>query len=105
MQIKNIFFPLPVVVDLINENGEEERKILFFDQIKKTFLPIDTSVPEEDLNLICQKIINKLNSFDKKNQEYEQQNLMRVTDLKKMPEFVQKIKEMKEGHLEKLRKD
>lgn len=105
MQIKNIFFPLPVVVDLINENGEEERKILFFDQTKKTFLPIDTSVPEEDLNLICQKIINKLNSFDKKNQEYEQQNLMRVTDLKKMPEFVQKIKEMKEGHLEKLRKD
>lgn len=105
MQIKNIFFPLPVVVDFINENQEEERKLLFFDQNKKTFLPIDTSISEENLNIICQKIIEKFNSYNKKIQTYEQQNLMPVTDLKKIPEFVQKVKEMKEGQLEKLRKD
>lgn len=105
MHIKNIFFPLPIIVDYLNDNNEEERKILFFDQHKGSFLPIDSSISEENLNFICKEIFNKFEKARKNMATYELEKIMPVTDLKKIPEYVQKVNEMKEGHIDKFRKN
>ena len=105
MQIKNIFFPLPIVVDIINEQNEEERKVLFFDQNKNTFLPMDSSISEENLNVICVEINRRMNNINKNIKTFEKEKLIPLTDLNKIPEFVQKVNEMREGHLEKFRKN
>ena len=104
MQIKDIFFPLPIVVDIINDNNEEERKILFFDQHQGSFLPIDSSISEDNLNLICKQIFEKFNSIEQEINTFEQQSLIPIANLKKIPEYIQKVKELKEGHFDKFGK-
>lgn len=105
MQIKNIFFPLPVIVDFLNDNNEEERKLLFLDQSKNTFLSIDSSLTEENLNFICTEINKKINHANQKIKTFEKEKLVPITDLNKIPEFVKKVNEMREGQFEKFRKD
>ncbi len=105
MQIKNIFFPLPVIVDFLNDNNEEERKLLFLDQSKNTFLSIDSSLTEENLNFICTEINKKITHANQKIKTFEKEKLVPITDLNKIPEFVKKVNEMREGQFEKFRKD
>jgi len=104
MQIKNIFFPLPVVVDLINDNGEEERKIIFYDQINNNFLPLDHSINEDDLQIICQKVSETFSNSIVSDENFDQ-NLSQLTDLNKIPNLVKKVESMKESHSDKFRKD
>lgn len=103
MQIKNIFFPLPVIVDLINDNGEEERKLIFYDQINNNFLPLDHSVNYEDLEVICKTVSEKLNDSVISDENFNE-NLLDLTDLNKIPNLIKKVESMKESQSDKLRK-
>jgi hypothetical protein len=100
MQIKNIFFPLPVVVDLINENGEEERKLIFYDQTNNSFLPLDNSIPSDQFESICQEILENIDYQDENNYE----NLPNITDLSYIEGLAKKVKDMKAGNFDKFGK-
>ena len=104
MQIKNIFFPLPVIVDLINNNGEEERKLIFYDQINNNFLPLDHSISNEDLEFICKNVSEKFNGHSISDENFDE-NLLNLTDLNKIPNLIKKVQSMKENKGDKFRKD
>ncbi len=101
MQIKNIFFPLPFIVDLINDNGEEERKLIFYDQINNNFLPLDNSISNNNLQFICKEVAECFNV----SYENVDENLLNLTDLNKIQNMVKKVGDMKESHSDKLRKN
>lgn len=107
MQIKNIFFPLPVIVDLINNNGEEERKLIFYDQTNNNFLPLDDSINYEDLEFICKNVSESFKNSSESNVSDENfdENLLNLTDLNKIPNLIKKVQSMKENKGDKFRKD
>jgi hypothetical protein len=104
MQIKNIFFPLPVIVDLINDNGEEERKLIFYDQINNNFLPLDHSISDEDLKVICEKVTENFDDSIISDENYNE-NLSNFTDLNKIPNLIKKAEAMKESRSDKFREN
>jgi len=77
MDIKNIFFVQPCIVEFVNEENLSERKLIFFDFQKKAVInpfvdgkKLDYITKYEDLLLVSQKI-NKILSNQKKDQDEE----------------------------------
>lgn len=103
MQIKNIFFPLPVIVDLINNNGEEERKLIFYDQINNNFLPLDHSISNENLEIICKEVTENFYDSNIPDENLDEK-LTNFTDLNKIPNLVKKVESMKESKSDKFGK-
>lgn len=74
MDIKNIYFVQPCIVEFLNEENLNERKLVFFDFQKKAIInpfvdgkKLDFLTKYEDLLLISQKI-NKIISKQEENQ-------------------------------------
>lgn len=74
MDIKNIYFVQPCIVEFLNEENLNERKLVFFDFQKKAIInpfvdgkKLDFLTKYEDLFLVSQKI-NKIISKQEENQ-------------------------------------